>query len=119
MTTNVHEFDTKLRNIFRPLKTYTNTEKKDEFNKLILRLNDIYAKQSVKLIIEDLEEKIDNKNYQKENEIDASDILIDILHKKHNDILPLIEEQLRDIIIFGRCPSGRTTRLLQIWLCLS
>jgi hypothetical protein len=113
---NVHSFDGKLIDKFIPTKTYTISEKKHKFNELVSKLSNYAAKQTVKSIISDLDIDRGN-NFQIENKIDASDILIHLLELNNNsDILLSLEEQLKDINNLGMCPSGRCTRLLQLWL---
>jgi len=112
---NVHTYDGKLKNIFTPLKTYSLDEKREMFNDLITKLHPISA-LTVKIIVKDLDTVNGGANFQKENCIDASDILADIIHRtKIEDILPMLNEQLADAKNLGICPSGRVTRLLQLW----
>ena len=67
------------------------------------------------IIINDLN-TIKGPNYQIENNMDASDILADIIiYKNFNDIIIILDEQLQDILQLGSCNSGRVTRLFQIW----
>lgn len=56
-------------------------------------------------------------NFQPANNIDASDLLIEIIQWVDNpDVLITLNEQLGDVKNLGICDSGRVTRLLQIWL---
>ncbi len=116
MFIDVHTFDGKLNGIFIPIKEYTLHEKQEKFEKLIHMLHNKSAINAVKTIISDLS---NNKqgNLQTENNIDASDILIHLLHLQDNpDIIKGIDEQLSDATNLGMCPSGRCTRLLQLWV---
>jgi len=113
---NVHTFDYKLKGIFTPSRKYTVEEKKESFTQLLEDISDPCAKQTVAIIISDMN-KAQSQNYQKENNIDASDILMDILQiEVGEDMMLNLNEQLADARSLGICPSGRVTRLLQIWL---
>lgn len=114
---NVHTFDGKLQNIFLPIKTYSIEEKKNMFSALINKLHPISA-LTVKIIVKDLDKRDGGSNFQKENNLDASDILADIIYRNRNkieDMIPMLNEQLADAKNLGICPSGRVTRLLQLW----
>lgn len=120
---NVHTFDGNLKGIFKPIREHSREEKTDLFNKLLDRLNCGRSISMVKIIINDMYKPNNGENYQIENNIDCTDILADIvdkvLTKEYMEMLPLLEEQLSDILNLGVCPSGRTTRLLQIWNTLN
>jgi hypothetical protein len=114
--TNVHEFDSKLINIFKPLKIYSNNEKEKLFQKLSSEIVNINSKKMIEIILNDIYKPQGGDNFHPENNVDASDILADILSRDYKDILPLIEEQLSDAIQLGICNSGRVTRMLNIWM---
>jgi len=113
---NVHNFDGKLKDIFIPSREYKNDEKKVAFVELLKLLTNQNSKKAVTTIINDLN-ITPKKNFQPENNIDASDILMEILHYKDNsNLIKGLDEQLSDIHTLGSCSSGRVTRLLQLWL---
>lgn len=114
---NVHQFDGKLNGIFKVSRLYTIEEKKIKFSELIFKLSNPAAVQAVKIIISDLDIP-KGGNFQAENNIDASDVLVNLLHLDINnpDFINNLNEQLTDITNLGFCPSGRCTRLLQLWL---
>ena len=114
---DVHQFDGKLNGFFKPLRIYTSNEKKIKFSEFIHKLSNPSATQAVKNIISDLD-KTNGGNYQVENNIDASDILMHLLHLdiKKPDLINNLNEQLADTRNLGMCPSGRCTRLLQLWV---
>lgn len=114
---DVHQFDGKLKGIFIPNQIYTIQEKHKKFSEFIPKLSDPAAIQTVQAIITDLY-KPKGDNFQIENNIDASDILMHLLHLDINkpDLLNNLNEQLVDTRNLGICPSGRCTRLLQLWL---
>ena len=116
---NVHTFDGNLKGIFRPMREHSREEKVVLFNRLIEKLTCDKAISIVKIMINDMYKTNKGDNYQIENAIDCTDILADIvdkvLTKEYIEMLSILEEQLTDILSLGVCPSGRTTRLLQIW----
>lgn len=112
---SVHIFDGKLQGIFKPSKLYSVDEKKEAFTHLIEKLNNQSAKMMVKIMITNLSTE-KGPNYQQINNLDSSDILMDLIQCIDNtDVLKGLNEQLADIRNLGFCPSGRTTRLLQLW----
>ena len=111
---NVHVFDGKLNGLFTPTTTYTMDEKKETFEQLITLLSNPFAITAVSRMIADLN---GNSNFQPENNIDATDILMELLEWNDNpDLMISLEEQLADATTLGFCPSGRCTRLLQLWV---
>ena len=116
MTSNsfidVHSFDGRLRNIITPTK-YSMVEKQTKYNILKEKLKNQNSIEMVNIIASG------NGNYQYENSLDASDLLVNILYKEYDEILPILEEQLSDMLNLGRCTSGRVTRLLSILVSLT
>ena len=113
---DVHTFDGKLRDIFRPSKLYTTEEKKEAFSQFIKLLTNPAAISATQTIINDMT-RDRGANFHPANNIDASDILIEIIQWVENpDVLALLNEQLGDVKNLGICDSGRVTRLLQVWL---
>jgi hypothetical protein len=112
---NVHIFDGKLKGLFTPSRIYSVDDKKDAFYNLIGKLNNQAAIITVQTMINDLSFN-NNRNYQHENNIDSSDILMELIQWIDNlDILQGLDEQLADAKNLGICPSGRVTRLFQLW----
>ena len=87
-----------------------------DIENLKTKLTNTIAKKTVDLIINGLSSP--HLNFQIENNVDASDILADILNNDYLDVLDVIQEQLIDIMLLGKCISGIVTRLLQIWLAI-
>ena len=114
---DVHTFDGKLQGLFTPSRIYTVDEKKTAFYNLTTLLADLNAIDATKTMIKDLvDDKVSN-NFHPANNLDASDILIEILQWVNNPyVLKSLNEQLSDAKNLGLCNSGRVTRLLQIWL---
>jgi len=115
---NVHSFDSKLLNIFNPLKIYSLNEKEKLFKILYSEIKDDNALKMIDIIINDMYKPNGGDNFHPENNLDASNILADILIKDYKNILSLIEEQLIDTFQLGKCNSGRVTRMLNIWMSL-
>ncbi len=112
---DVHEYDSKLLNVFN-VTTIINTDEKINIIKKFLDKKIITNNNSINMINLMLNDT--NNNFQKENNVNCLDILVDIiLNKNYKDTLHLFEEQLSDIML-GTCPSGRVTRLLQYWIIL-
>lgn len=112
---NVHTFDGKLKGLFTPSRDYTIEEKREVLTHLLRDISNPFACQTVAMMISDLN-KPKGQNYQAENDIDSSDVLMDILKWKDNpDVMKNLIEQLADTRSLGICPSGRVTRLLQLW----
>lgn len=112
---NVHTFDGKLKNIFKPARVYTIDEKKEMFKSLKSKLTNPHSQHMIDIILRDLNVEGGN-NFQTENNMDCSDILSDIInYKDFDDILSLLEEQLKDNFLLGQCSSGKCTRMYQIW----
>ena len=122
---NVHDFDGKLKNKFKPTITVSNKEKIEIFDILKSLLVSHLAIEMVDIIKRDLDT---NLNFQQENNIDCSDVLANFLIEykpktktntewiipENIPLLSMLEEQLIDIITLGSCPSGRCTRLLAL-----
>ena len=112
---DVHKFDGHLCNMYVNIKNFSIEEKKNLFNGIKKDLKSPMSLHMLNIIINDLN-TIKGPNYQIENNMDASDILADIIiYKNFNDIIIILDEQLQDILQLGSCNSGRVTRLFQIW----
>ena len=112
---DVHTFDGHLCNMYVNIKNFSIEEKKNLFNNIKKDLKSPMSLHMLNIIINDLN-TIKGPNYQIENNMDASDILADIIiYKNFNDIIIILDEQLQDILQLGSCNSGRVTRLFQIW----
>ena len=110
---NVHVFDSMLKGKFQR-KEYTEKEVNECWDVLKSKISNPYAMNTVDTIMSGI------GNYQVENDIDANDILIEIVkHKSFNDVIDLLEEQLEDTLKLGLCPSGRVTRLYQVWKAIN
>src|SRR3989344_1720148 len=112
---NVHIFDGSFRN--EDLKTkYTISKKQQLFSEILNKMTDKDAKNGVSLIIKNIQT---GENYDNTNNKFADDILAEIctyiMDKGDKDIMKLVEEQMKDMYLLGRCPQGRTIRLWQIY----
>ena len=83
---------------------------------------DYNAIGGLKLVIGDTQQY---PNFDPRNNIYADDILAEICvmlvemnENDRNDVLKNILEQMSDMYLLGRCPQGRSTRLIQIYKSL-
>lgn len=116
---NVHIYDTQLRNIFTPSHSYTIEHKEQMFDRLMSQLENPTSREMVQLIKNDMRKPNGGSNYDPANNIDSSELLADILTSNYTEVLSYLEEQLQDNNLLGRCPQGRSTRLIQIWRSLN
>lgn len=113
---DVHTFDGMLAHVFRPTFNLSDRQKAELFNMFHAKLTNAVAVNAVIIITRDLGT---GANFQEENKTDCSDVLVEIIkHRNCPDLLLFIQEQLSDMVTSGLCPSGRVTRLLQIWTAL-
>jgi len=120
---NVHNYDGQLKDKYNKKRIYTVEEKEDSFTCLLKLLKSTFAKKAIVQILKDMKNTDSNSNFQIENNLDASDILKEIIdnlfYNNNCSMFPILEEQLTDAYRLGMCNSGRCTRLLQVWLCLN
>lgn len=120
---NVHNYDGQLKDKYNKKRIYTVEEKEDSFTCLLKLLKSTFAKKAIVQILKDMKNTDSNSNFQIENNLDASDILKEIIdnlfYNNNCSMFPILEEQLTDTYRLGMCNSGRCTRLLQVWLCLN
>ena len=113
--TDVHTFDGKIENNFKPQFSLDKIQKKEMFEKLSTKFENPMSRMALKVIINDLDGPMNN-NYDNINKMDASDILGDICSSKDlENVREFLEEQLKDALMLGFCPQGRAIRLYQIW----
>jgi hypothetical protein len=111
---NVHTYDTQLQNIFFPQHESTTQKKIELFSKMINSMTNPVAKNMVSIIIDNVK----NKTNITHDGIEQSDLLFEIVmvfEKGDLTMIKEVEEQLADTLLSGQCPSGRITRLLQLW----
>lgn len=116
---DVHRFDYSYKD--QPLEpsTLTLNEKRDWIDRLMERMTNQAAIHGTRLIIANIGQ---TGNMDHTNQKAAEDILVllakHVLEKDH-EFLPMIEEQLQDMVQLGQCPQGRTTRLWQLYKALA
>jgi hypothetical protein len=113
---DVHQFDYSYKD--QPfLFDMADEEKIKWIHTIKSRMTNPIAQHGVDLILANINQ---NANYDVTNQKRAEDLLAVI--SKHIDtdphLLPLIEEQLQDMVQLGQCAQGRTTRLWQIYTLL-
>ena len=121
---NTHYYDGKL-GVKPPPNTLTLEEKKSQLNQFFTLLQPHLspsAQSFFQLLVRDSGTPA---NYSSENQLWAEDVLLAIRDKlvsktsgmKISDVGGFLGEQLQDII-GGMCPSGRSTRMYQVWYAL-
>jgi hypothetical protein len=76
------------------------------------------ALQGVHMILSNMNH---DANLDRTNQIRAEDILVKLSQyvlQCDESFLPLIEEQIMDMVQLGQCAQGRTTRLWQLYCSL-
>ena len=113
--TNVHQFDGKID--IKLNKTFNNQEKLALITKIIYEFRNKNPNAlKMLIIIKDTIIKNTKDNYDDTNNIDASDVLANILSGNNvTELYDLLEEQLVDMFTLGQCAQGRVGRLIQIY----
>ena len=120
---DVHTFDGRWK-IKKEVKSRITIEDKHKllrwFLEKVENVTDDDGKKGLQLVINDTQ---NINNYDSKNLIYADDILGEIfleLLKKDDieDYCKILLEQMRDMYLSGRCPQGRTTRLIQVYISL-
>ena len=109
---DVHQFDGKID--IPVLTTFTKDQKIDQIKTLLPKLTKTSALKIIQTITNTIIQD-SNENFDDINNVDASDILANILAKSYDSLLDIIEEQLEDIWELGQCPQGRTIRFIQMY----
>lgn len=106
---NVHEYDKKLEYKLN-IPSYQKEKKDNLFNLIKPKLSSNEAKKMIECI-----QRSDKDNYDSINGYDASDLLYHLLlNGKGEDLYKNLNEQLTDTYKLGKCPQGRTIRLLSL-----
>jgi septum formation topological specificity factor MinE len=113
---DVHQFDYSYKD--QPFVCdMTDDEKIKWIHAIKSRMTNPIAQHGVDLILANVNQ---NANLDLTNQKRAEDLLAVL--SKHMDtdpnLLPLLEEQLQDMVQLGQCAQGRTTRLWQIYTLL-
>lgn len=110
---DVHQFDYSYKNVQHKPVTLSNTERVYIIERLISKMKDPIAINGARIIMANIG---NDANRDSTNQKNADDILCLLaLHiEKDADLLPLLEEQLADMVQLGQCAQGRTTRLWQL-----
>ena len=115
---DVHTFDYTYANNDHEPVLLSKEEKVQWLHALRNVMTNPVAQQGVHMIIMNIDHMA---NLDSTNQKTADDILV-LLSKyvleKDREILPLLEEQLQDMVELGQCAQGRTTRLWQLYKAL-
>lgn len=115
--TDVHTFDYTYANLNHDPVNMTLEEKKIWIERLMEHLDPI-AQQGARLILVNIGMEA---NRDTTNQKTAEDLLVLLAQHvllKDKDFLPLVNEQLIDMLQLGQCAQGRTTRLWQLYSCI-
>lgn len=116
--TDVHTFDYSYRDSVAPIVALTNAQKHQILSTFMTQMTNMIAIQGVNIIIANIGH---DANRDTTNQKNAEDIMVVLAqHCMNNDpsIIPLLEEQLQDMVQLGQCAQGRTTRLWQLYVAL-
>lgn len=113
---DVHQFDYTYKDQEFALDM-TDEEKIKWIHAIKSRMTNPIAQHGVDLILANINQ---DANLDRTNKKRAEDLLVIISKHIETDqnLLPLIEEQLQDMVQLGQCAQGRTTRLWQIYTLL-
>ena len=112
---DVHTFDGVLRGIYTGPK-WPLEKKREVVGTLLATYQHPHALSCLRRIMADLYTPGGGANYHAANDVDSTDVLVDLLTPFDPAILGPLEEQLVDIETLGQCDSGRVTRIIQLWL---
>ena len=115
---DVHMFDGSLHKSDKQPNVYSNQEKIEVLTRLKTELKDLNAVNTINVMLSDLDRQGLYTNIQQKDEMDATNILVDICKKEYKEVFDYLQEQLSDTTVLGLCNSGRVNRLYQIWLGL-
>jgi hypothetical protein len=93
-------------------------EKETWIRTMSLKMTHPIAVQGVHMILSNMDH---DANLDRTNKIRAEDILVKLSQyvlQCDESFLPLIEEQIIDMVQLGQCAQGRTTRLWQLYCSL-
>ena len=113
---DVHQFDYTYKDQDFALDM-TDEEKIKWIHAIKSRMTNPIAQHGVDLILANINQ---DANLDRTNQKRAEDLLAAISKHIETDqnLLPVIEEQLQDMVQLGQCAQGRTTRLWQIYTLL-
>jgi len=114
---DVHRFDYSYVDKTHEIVTETAEQRHDVIQTLMERMTNPIAKQGAHMILANIGH---DANKDSTNQKTADDLLV-LLAKhveKDTTFLPMIEEQLQDMVQLGQCAQGRTTRLWQLYQAL-
>jgi hypothetical protein len=114
---DVHSFDYSYANQDHEVVNMTVDRKIQWINRLIQIMNDSQARYGAELILANIGNLA---NQDRTNNKTAEDLLVLLAQymTKDQSLLPLVEEQLSDMVQLGQCAQGRTTRLWQLYVSL-
>jgi len=115
---DVHTFDYSYRDAHHEVVTATDDEKRQWITTIMSHMSNPMALQGARIIMANINH---DGNRDHTNQKNAEDLLVLLARhciEKDPSILPLLEEQLQDMVQLGQCAQGRTTRLWQLYVAL-
>jgi len=114
---DVHDFDYSYADKDHEVVHMTINQKTHWIQKLIMIMNNEQAKYGAQLILANIGNLA---NQDRTNNKTAEDLLVLLAQYmvKDDSLLPILEEQLADMVQLGQCAQGRTTRLWQLYVSL-
>ena len=122
--TDVHQFDYSYRdqsyqvNIDHNVLEMTDAEKHQWIIQLRHRLHNGLSVQGLDLILANIGMPANNDTTNQKRAEDILVMLTKYIIQCDESLLPLVEEQLQDMLQLGQCAQGRTTRLWQLYCSL-
>lgn len=114
---DVHRFDYSYVNKTHETVNETPEQRHILIQQLMDRMSNPIAKQGAHIILANIGH---DANKDSTNQKTADDLLVLLAKHVEKDpsFLPMIEEQLQDMVQLGQCAQGRTTRLWQLYQAL-
>lgn len=114
---DVHRFDYSYVDKKHEPVTETPEQRHHVIKHLMDRMTNPIAKQGAHIILANIG---NDANKDSTNQKTADDLLVLLAKHVEKDpsFLPMIEEQLQDMVQLGQCAQGRTTRLWQLYQAL-
>jgi len=112
---DVHQFDYSYQHLDYPPLELTDLEKKQWMERLIASMKNPIAIHGARLIVANIGHEANQDHTNKKSADDILVLLAKHVLEKDKEFLPMIEEQLQDMLQLGQCAQGRTTRLWQLY----
>ena len=115
---DVHRFDYSYANQTHEAVPFTNDQRIDWIRRLEDRMSHPLAKRGAEIIRANIGHDANRDNTNQKTADDLLVLLSQHVIERDAEFLPLVEEQLVDMVELGQCAQGRTTRLWQLYISL-